>query len=142
MWTGRCTKKLGLQPKQTCDENDHAQRPQGSASQTHLEDTPSPSPSPSLTPPRTAESDGPSTATADGSEAERGPGVQLQGSNVADTDTDASSQDDRVQGGMRGATCVAPSSMPRIRTVEEGQACLEKAQLIELDDMLNLVCSP
>lgn len=52
--------------------------------------------------------------------------------------TDAAQKGNSVEGVTKGATHGALKKTSRICTVEEGQACLEEAQLIEPKDMLGL----
>ena len=52
-------------------------------------------------------------------------------------DTDTGRKEGQVEGATKGVTHATPKTMLRIYTAEEGQACLEKAQLVELRDTLN-----
>ena len=61
-----------------------------------------------------------------------------QDSIAASESTDDSQKDDTAEDIPKGIAYNAPSKMPRIRTAEEGQACLEAAQLIEPEDAPNI----
>ena len=61
-----------------------------------------------------------------------------QDSITASESTDDSQKDDTAEDIPKGITYNAPSKTPRICTAEEGQACLEEAQLIEPEVMPNL----
>ena len=103
--------------------------------QTRQEDPPSPAPSPNPSP-RTAKNNDPSSVATDGSEAERGSHAQLRSSSGESegTDTDTDGQDNQAVDATKGATCDTPNPTLRIKTVEESQAYLVQAQLIEPDD--------
>ena len=63
---------------------------------------------------------------------------KLQDSIAVSESTDASQKDDTAEDIMKGVAYSTPRKTPRICTVEEGQACLEEAQLIEPEVMPNL----
>ena len=90
-------------------------------------------------------SDSHSMAAADENEVADDLDAQSRGSDTSLEDTNAISKVDQHEDGptlnasdvaARG-TPAAPKGMPNIRMAEEGRICLEKAQLIEPEDMLD-----
>ena len=64
--------------------------------------------------------------------------TQTQESDVPPESTDVALIEDQVGGMSKKAMHSAPKEMLKIHTVEEGQACLEEVQLINLEGVLDL----
>ena len=64
--------------------------------------------------------------------------AEPQSSLMASANTEDSQNDPPAEKTMLGNTRSAPKKMSRIRTVEEGRACLIEAQLVKSDDTLDV----
>ena len=64
--------------------------------------------------------------------------AKSQDSHATSECTDASQKSAQTEDVEEGAAHNAPRKMPKIHTAEEGQVCLEEAQLIKLGDELDI----
>ena len=64
--------------------------------------------------------------------------TQTQESDAQSENTDAAPTDDQVGGAPKKAAHSTHKEMPEIHTTDEGWACLEEAQLIDSEDVLDL----
>ena len=64
--------------------------------------------------------------------------TQTQESDSLSENTDAAPADNQEGGALKKVACSTLKEMPKIHTVDEGWACLEEAQLIDPEDVLDL----